>query len=83
VNLIAPVTIAEDSFVAAGSTITKDVPPEALAVARSRQHHVEGWVARRGGKDGSGGTSARAKGADEKQAKAGTDAGGPASKRSG
>jgi bifunctional UDP-N-acetylglucosamine pyrophosphorylase/glucosamine-1-phosphate N-acetyltransferase len=82
-NLVAPVTIAEDSFVAAGSTITKDVPPEALAVARSRQHHVEGWVARRGGKDGSGGTSAGAKGADEKQAKAGTDAGGPASKRSG
>jgi bifunctional UDP-N-acetylglucosamine pyrophosphorylase/glucosamine-1-phosphate N-acetyltransferase len=82
-NLVAPVVIAEDSFVAAGSTVTKDVPPEALAVARSRQHNVEGWVARRRGKEGSGGTSARAKSADEKQAEAGTDSGGPASKRSG
>ncbi len=46
-NLIAPVKIAPDSFVAAGSTISKDVPPWALAVERSRQQHVEGWVARR------------------------------------
>jgi len=46
-NLIAPVKIAPDSFVAAGSTISKDVPPWTLAVERSRQQHVEGWVARR------------------------------------
>lgn len=37
VNLIAPVTIEENSLVAAGSTITDDVPANALAIARSRQ----------------------------------------------
>jgi len=47
VNLVAPLHIAEDAFVAAGSTITKDVPALALAVARGKQQHVEGWVARR------------------------------------
>jgi bifunctional UDP-N-acetylglucosamine pyrophosphorylase/glucosamine-1-phosphate N-acetyltransferase len=47
VNLIAPVKIAPDAFVAAGSTISKDVPPWTLAVERSRQKHVEGWVSRR------------------------------------
>jgi bifunctional UDP-N-acetylglucosamine pyrophosphorylase/glucosamine-1-phosphate N-acetyltransferase len=46
-NLIAPVTIAPDAFVAAGSTITRDVPEDALAVSRSRQQHIEGWVSRR------------------------------------
>jgi bifunctional UDP-N-acetylglucosamine pyrophosphorylase/glucosamine-1-phosphate N-acetyltransferase len=47
VNLVAPVTIEDDAFVAAGSTITTDVPPGALGVARARQRNVEGWVARR------------------------------------
>jgi bifunctional UDP-N-acetylglucosamine pyrophosphorylase/glucosamine-1-phosphate N-acetyltransferase len=47
VNLVAPVTVAADAFVAAGSTITKDVPPLALAVAREKQRNVEGWVERR------------------------------------
>jgi bifunctional UDP-N-acetylglucosamine pyrophosphorylase/glucosamine-1-phosphate N-acetyltransferase len=47
VNLVAPLRIAEDAFVAAGSTITKDVPALALAVARGKQQHIEGWVARR------------------------------------
>jgi bifunctional UDP-N-acetylglucosamine pyrophosphorylase/glucosamine-1-phosphate N-acetyltransferase len=47
VNLIAPVTVAADAFVAAGSTITADVPSGALGVARARQRNVEGWVARR------------------------------------
>jgi bifunctional UDP-N-acetylglucosamine pyrophosphorylase/glucosamine-1-phosphate N-acetyltransferase len=47
VNLIAPVTVEDDAFVAAGSTITSDVPRGALAVARARQRNVEGWVARR------------------------------------
>jgi bifunctional UDP-N-acetylglucosamine pyrophosphorylase/glucosamine-1-phosphate N-acetyltransferase len=46
-NLIAPVTLHDDTYVAAGSTITKEVPPNALAVARARQRNVEGWVARR------------------------------------
>jgi bifunctional UDP-N-acetylglucosamine pyrophosphorylase/glucosamine-1-phosphate N-acetyltransferase len=47
VNLIAPLNDEADAFVAAGSTITKDVPSDALAVARQRQRVVEGWVSRR------------------------------------
>lgn len=42
-NLVAPVTIGRNASVAAGSTITKDVPGEALAVARGKQSHVPGW----------------------------------------
>ncbi len=49
-NLVSPVEIAPHAFVAAGSTITKDVPEDALAVARGRQKNLEGWVARREGR---------------------------------
>ena len=42
-NLVAPVTLGENSFVAAGSTITNDVPKDALAIARERQRNIEGW----------------------------------------
>ena len=42
-NLVAPVTLGENSFVAAGSTITNDVPDDALAIARERQKNIEGW----------------------------------------
>lgn len=42
-NLVAPVTLGENSFVAAGSTITNDVPSDALAIARERQKNIEGW----------------------------------------
>ena len=42
-NLVAPVTLGENSFVAAGSTITDDVPKDALAIARERQKNIEGW----------------------------------------
>lgn len=45
-NLIAPVTVGQGSYVAAGSTITKDVPGDALAVARARQSNKEGYAAR-------------------------------------
>jgi bifunctional UDP-N-acetylglucosamine pyrophosphorylase/glucosamine-1-phosphate N-acetyltransferase len=47
VNLVAPVVVEADAFVAAGSTITKPVSEQALAVARARQKNVEGWVAKR------------------------------------
>lgn len=43
-NLVAPVTVGENAFVAAGSTITEDVPAEALAIARSRQTNKEEWT---------------------------------------
>lgn len=45
-NLIAPVTIKKNSYVAAGSTITKDVPEDTLAVARARQSNKEGYVSK-------------------------------------
>jgi bifunctional UDP-N-acetylglucosamine pyrophosphorylase/glucosamine-1-phosphate N-acetyltransferase len=53
-NLIAPLVLEEDSFVAAGSTVTKRVPAGALAVARARQENLEGWVKRRRGRSGPG-----------------------------
>ncbi|MGI5876382.1 MAG: bifunctional UDP-N-acetylglucosamine diphosphorylase/glucosamine-1-phosphate N-acetyltransferase GlmU [Dethiobacteria bacterium] len=40
-NLVAPLTIGKKSFIAAGSTITRDVPPGALAISRSRQKTKE------------------------------------------
>ncbi len=45
--LVAPLTIGEGAQTAAGSTITKDVPPGALAIERAVQRTVEGWAARR------------------------------------
>lgn len=44
VNLVAPVTVGKDAFVAAGSTVTEDVPENALSIARSRQVNKTGWV---------------------------------------
>jgi bifunctional UDP-N-acetylglucosamine pyrophosphorylase/glucosamine-1-phosphate N-acetyltransferase len=45
--LVAPVRIGKGSYTAAGSTITEDVPPESLAIGRSRQVNKEGWVRER------------------------------------
>ena len=45
--LVAPVQIADGAYVAAGSTITGDVGPGELAVARGQQRNIRGWVARR------------------------------------
>jgi len=42
-NLVAPVVVGENAYVAAGSTITRDVPSGTLAVARARQKEIEGW----------------------------------------
>ena len=46
-NLVAPVTVGKGAYVAAGSTITKNVPSEALGVARARQSNIDGWVVNR------------------------------------
>ncbi len=45
--LVAPVTVGDGAYTAAGSVITEDVPPGAMAVARARQRNVGGWVQRR------------------------------------
>lgn len=48
VNLVAPVVVENDTYIAAGSTITNDVPQNSLAIARERQTIKEGWVIKRG-----------------------------------
>ncbi|MGW3725792.1 bifunctional UDP-N-acetylglucosamine diphosphorylase/glucosamine-1-phosphate N-acetyltransferase GlmU [Streptomyces sp. NPDC000851] len=45
--IVAPVTVGDGAYTAAGSVITKDVPPGSLAVARGQQRNIEGWVARK------------------------------------
>jgi bifunctional UDP-N-acetylglucosamine pyrophosphorylase/glucosamine-1-phosphate N-acetyltransferase len=50
--LVAPVKIGRGAVIGAGSTITKDVPPDALAVERSEQQTVEGWAKKRKSKGG-------------------------------
>ncbi len=53
-NLVAPVTVGQNAYVAAGSTITQDVPDEALAIARERQVNKPGYankLPRKGKKD--------------------------------
>jgi bifunctional UDP-N-acetylglucosamine pyrophosphorylase / glucosamine-1-phosphate N-acetyltransferase len=46
-NLIAPVTVKRNAYVAAGSTITKEVIEDSLGIARARQENIEGWVKRK------------------------------------
>ncbi|HXH38428.1 MAG TPA: bifunctional UDP-N-acetylglucosamine diphosphorylase/glucosamine-1-phosphate N-acetyltransferase GlmU [Thermoanaerobaculia bacterium] len=46
-QLVAPVRIGKGAYVGAGSTITKDVPPEALALSRIPQRIIKGWVTRK------------------------------------
>jgi bifunctional UDP-N-acetylglucosamine pyrophosphorylase/glucosamine-1-phosphate N-acetyltransferase len=45
-SFVAPVTVGDDAYTAAGSVVTQDVPPGALAVARSKQRNVEGFAGR-------------------------------------
>ncbi|MGY1741757.1 MULTISPECIES: bifunctional UDP-N-acetylglucosamine diphosphorylase/glucosamine-1-phosphate N-acetyltransferase GlmU [unclassified Blastococcus] len=45
--LVAPVTVGDGAYTAAGSVITTDVPPGAMGVARAKQRNVGGWVGRR------------------------------------
>lgn len=46
-NLVSPVVVGQGSFIAAGSTITKNVPSDALAVARAKQMTKDGWASQR------------------------------------
>lgn len=45
--LVAPVTVGDGAYTAAGSVITEDVPAGALAIERNQQRNVEGWVEKR------------------------------------
>ncbi|MFA7537132.1 MAG: DapH/DapD/GlmU-related protein, partial [Desulfuromonadales bacterium] len=47
-QFVAPVRIGRGSLIAAGSTITKDVPPDSLALARTPQVNKEGWKLKKG-----------------------------------
>jgi len=62
-NLIAPVTIGKNAAVAAGSTIGRAVPDDALAVERAQHRNVEGWAAR----SGVGGASRRMRSDEEEK----------------
>lgn len=55
--LVAPITIGEHAYTAAGSVITEDVPAGALAIARARQVLKEGWVESRRHNDGGNGSA--------------------------
>lgn len=46
-QLIAPVVVGEGAYIGAGSTITKDVPPNSLGISRSPQRNLKGWAERR------------------------------------
>ena len=51
-TLVAPLTLGEGAYIAAGSCITQDVPPDALALGRARQVLKEGWSAEKRKKQG-------------------------------
>jgi len=46
-SLVAPVKLGKASYTGAGSTITEDVPPGSLAIARSKQRNIKGWGKRK------------------------------------
>ena len=58
-QLIAPIKVGDGAYIAAGSTVTIDVPRGALAISRGRQKNIEGWTARREKRDAADARSAR------------------------
>ncbi|MCS6797920.1 MAG: bifunctional UDP-N-acetylglucosamine diphosphorylase/glucosamine-1-phosphate N-acetyltransferase GlmU [Myxococcota bacterium] len=53
-QLVAPVTVGRGAYVASGTTVTRDVPPDALAISRVRQENKEGYARRLRARLGSG-----------------------------
>src|SRR5207237_10391602 len=74
--LVAPVTLGDGAYTAAGSVITEDVPPGALGIARGRQHNSAGWVERQRAGTGSAQAAAAARQASQPDA-TGPDTTGP------
>lgn len=76
--LVAPVTIGDGAYTAAGSVITEDVPPGAMAIGRARQRTILGWVARKRAGTASARAAEAASGTpmDQSQSGAGTSGAG-------
>jgi len=64
-NLVAPIKIGDGAYTAAGTTVTADVPPGHLAVGRTRQSNLAGWVERRRSGTVSAEAAQAAKGTDQ------------------
>jgi bifunctional UDP-N-acetylglucosamine pyrophosphorylase/glucosamine-1-phosphate N-acetyltransferase len=62
--LVAPVTVGDGAYTAAGSVINEDVPAGALGVGRAKQVNILGWVLRKR-KDSKSATAAKKAGAKE------------------
>lgn len=74
--LVAPVTVGDGAYTAAGSVITDDVPPGAMGVGRARQRNIDGWVGRRRPGSAAAAAAERAAQADAPARTDGTDEGG-------
>ena len=53
-QLVAPVRVGRGAYVGAGSTITRDVPPDSLALSRTPQKTIDGWAAKKRAEQGKG-----------------------------
>jgi bifunctional UDP-N-acetylglucosamine pyrophosphorylase/glucosamine-1-phosphate N-acetyltransferase len=67
--IVAPVTIGDGAYTAAGSVITQDVPPGAMGVARAAQRNVAGWVRKKRSGTAAAEAAARASAADPDEEK--------------
>jgi bifunctional UDP-N-acetylglucosamine pyrophosphorylase/glucosamine-1-phosphate N-acetyltransferase len=70
---VAPVRLGDEAYTAAGSVITKDVPPGALGVARERQQNVEGYAQRRAEREAASGGEREAASGREREAASGQE----------
>lgn len=46
-NFVSPINVGDGVYIAAGSTITEDIPENSLSIARARQVNKEGWKDKR------------------------------------
>ena len=65
---VAPVTVGDGAYTAAGSVITDDVPAGAMGVSRARQRNIAGWVERRRAGTAAAEAAARAREQSEQDA---------------